>query len=706
MVSIVQEPLHFADYLRVLRTRKEVVVAVFLLVVATGVWVSVTLPKTYESVTVIEVKDDTPDVQVFSPRDATVRYDPYFLRTQFEIIQSTPMVEEAVRKLNLHERMANEDKYKQLPPDKIWALTVRMLQRALTVQQFRDTNLIEIRVRLSEPKDNAWQIAADAADAIAGVYRAFSMRRRMETTERGLNALQQELEEQKRKVGVADAKVEAIRQKYNIAVLGREGGTDSALSKMELAQLETSRIRLRGEVEDKRARCDTLMNLTTGEIVHAAAQIVGNNDLSAIDAEKRRASIELSNKLNAGMGMRHPDVIRAQAVVEELEVKLQEAVVGLKKGVQSDYDASKAKLDTLEAEVKRVKQSEIMAEGAGYKEYEKAKDVLQQDKRLQESLETQWAQQKIALRITRTTVEIITPAKASDPTEPPASPNVPLNVIFSVMIGLVAGIGIAFFVEYMDTSLKSVEDTERFLGLPVLGVIPQKMKPLNDKRADQSHAEAYRVLRANLRFSTRLAGGKTLAVTSGGVGEGKSLTLFNLAYTSALLGEKVLVVDADLHRPRQHLMVGLSSRQGLVNVLMAEKSADAAIMETGIANLHLLPSGRLASGGVHGLLDTERFRRVIEEVKPRYDLILLDAPPVMGVSDTSVLVRGVDGVLLVVQHRRYPRNMVRRAREAAESLGANLVGVVLNNISTMRGHEQYYYQYQNYMTDKPSEAEA
>ena len=135
--------------------------------------------------------------------------------------------------------------------------------------------------------------------------------------------------------------------------------------------------------------------------------------------------------------------------------------------------------------------------------------------------------------------------------------------MISLVLGLVLGIGLAYFVEYMDTSLKSVEEAERFLGLPVLGVIPQKMKPLNDKRADQAHAEAYRVLRANLRFSTRLAGGKTLAVTSGGVGEGKSLTLFNLAYTSALLGDKVLVIDADLHRPRQHRILGISNRPGL-----------------------------------------------------------------------------------------------------------------------------------------------
>ena len=699
-----EEPLHFADYLRVLNARKVVVVAVFLLVVATGLWVTLTLPKSYESSTVIEVKDDSrPDVEIF--RDPGLRFDPYFLRTQFEIIRSTPIVEEAIRKLNLHERMAMEPDYQQLPPEKVWAMTVRMLSRGLTVQQFRDTNLIEIRVRLSTPKDNPWQVAADAADAIADVYRTFSMRRRMETTERGLRALQQSLEEQKRKVETAEAKVEEVRQKYSIAMLGREGGTDTSLSKMELAQLEANRIRLRVEMEDKRARCEKIMGLSTDEIVHAAAQIVGGSDLPLLDAERRKASIELRDKLNAGLGARHPDVVRAQGVLDELDGKLMQAIAGLKKGVQSDYEASKAKLDALEAEVQRVKQTEIKSEGAGYKEYDKAKEEMQQAKRIMESLETRWVQEKIVLGIPRSNVEVIAAAKPADPASP-ASPNMLLNVIVSVLVGLAAGMGLAFFVEYMDTSLKSVEDAERCLGLPVLGVIPGRMRPLNDKRADQSHTEAYRVLRANLRFSTRLAGGKVLGVTSGGVGEGKSLTLFNLAYASASLGEKVLVVDADLHRPRQHRLANVPQREGLVNVLLGEKRVDDAIVETGVPNLSLLPSGRAASGAAHGILDTERFRRVIEAVRPRYDLVLIDAPPVMGVSDTSVLVREVDGVIIVVQHRNYPRSMVRRARAAVETLGANMVGLVLNNMSATHGHEQYYYQYQYYSKTKQDRTEA
>jgi capsular exopolysaccharide synthesis family protein len=166
----------------------------------------------------------------------------------------------------------------------------------------------------------------------------------------------------------------------------------------------------------------------------------------------------------------------------------------------------------------------------------------------------------------------------------------------------------------------------------------------------------------------------------------------------AQLGDNVLLVDSDLHRPRQHKILGLSNRTGLANVLVGEVSLDQAIQGTRLANFHFLPSGRLASG-VHGLLDTRRMRELVKELKQRYDLILFDAPPVIGVSDASLLVREVDGVLQVIQHRKYPRSVSSRAKNMIESVGGNLLGVVLNNINISRDYS-YYYRYQNYYYPK------
>jgi capsular exopolysaccharide synthesis family protein len=247
-----------------------------------------------------------------------------------------------------------------------------------------------------------------------------------------------------------------------------------------------------------------------------------------------------------------------------------------------------------------------------------------------------------------------------------------------------------------------VEDIERYMNVAVIGVIPQKVQPFVEAGADSRYAEPYRVLRANIQFSDKMSGGKSLCITSGSVGEGKSLTIFNLGYICAQLGDRTLIVDSDLHRPRQHKILGLSNEAGLANVLVGEIGVEDAVIGTRIPNLDFLPSGKLTAG-VHGLLDTSRMKALVKDLYERYDQLLFDAPPMIGVSDASLLAREVDGVLLVVQHRKYPRTVSRRAKDMVENVGANLIGVVLNNINVSRDYSYYYHHYYYSYPQAPSQ---
>ena len=179
----------------------------------------------------------------------------------------------------------------------------------------------------------------------------------------------------------------------------------------------------------------------------------------------------------------------------------------------------------------------------------------------------------------------------------------------------------------------------------------------------------------------------------GGVGEGKSTTLFNLAYICASMGDKVLIVDSDLRRPVQHTMLNMSNDFGLTNVLLRDVPIEETIKSTDVPNLHFLPSGKLPRNSV-GLLDSQRVRELVKNLKARYDYVFFDSPPVMGVSDASIIASELDGVLLVVQYRKYPRAMSARAKRLIESVGGNILGVVLNNINILR--DDYYYYYQSY----------
>jgi polysaccharide biosynthesis transport protein len=278
----------------------------------------------------------------------------------------------------------------------------------------------------------------------------------------------------------------------------------------------------------------------------------------------------------------------------------------------------------------------------------------------------------------------------------PVRPNVPLNITLGVIVGLVMGFGLAFFIEYLDTSVKTIDDVERSLQAPVLGVIPQNVGSLLDEGPDSPHAEAYRVLRTNLLFGRKDQTMNTMTVVSGGAGEGKSTTIFNLATIFAQNGAKVLLVDSDLRRPSLHKLFNVSNSVGLTNYLLKQNTVEEVIQTTKVPGLHFLPSGKLPSSSM-GVLNSAQMREFVKQARERYDYVFFDSPPIMGVSDASILASVVDMALLVIQYRKYPQVMTQRAKQMVEKVGGQLMGVVLNNINISQ--DSYYYYYSGYYYD-------
>jgi capsular exopolysaccharide synthesis family protein len=288
-------------------------------------------------------------------------------------------------------------------------------------------------------------------------------------------------------------------------------------------------------------------------------------------------------------------------------------------------------------------------------------------------------------------------------------PNIPLNIALGVVVGLILGVGLAFFIEYLDTSVKTIDDVERALGAAVLGVIPQNVGSLLDEGDESPHAEAYRVLRTNILFAGRKDESQTtFSVVSGGAGEGKTTTMFNLAVVFAQMGDRILIVDSDLRRPSMHRYMNVSNNVGLTNYLLGQATIDEVIQTTELPSLHFIPSGKLPSSSM-GILSSAKMKEFVAEMKSRYDYVFLDAPPIMGVSDASVLASMVDMCVLVVQYRKYPQMMTQRAKEMVTKVGGELVGVVLNNINISQDSYYYYYSgyyYDNYYKSREKEESA
>lgn len=677
-----ESSLHFLDYWRVIRSRKEIVLAVLFLVVITGTAYTLTLPKIYASQARIEINSDSVDIDPFSPMGGGgMGYDPYFLRTQYEIIQSKPILYEVVNRLNLQEvwgrdgeNIAKETAYK-------------ILRSSLDVSQFRDTNLIALTVRRQNPKE-AMRIANELAD----VYRDARLELKHKEMTRALDALRRELETQQAKVDAAEQRVEELREELDITVMS-EGANAESVEKMRLQQLEGDRIASRVEMLVQKARYEQLEAMSNEDLLTASAYLASDPFVESMRTEIKNYDIQLKS-LSENYGENHPEVKQAVAARDELVVKLAQALDGIKKGVRAQYIVAKSKFDALEEELRGVRSEDMISQREKLLPFNKARQELDIQRSIMNALKSRLAQEGITLKVPRTPVEIVDAAEESTR---PVSPNLILNVLLSIFVGLGSGVGLAYFIEYLDTSIKTADDVERWIDLPVLGLIPQKVRPLIEEGPDSEHAEGYRVLRTNMAFTD--AGGPkngAFAVLSGGAGEGKSTTAFNLAYVCAQQGEKVLLVDADLRRPVQHTILGVSNRFGLTNVLLRDVPVEETIKTTSVPNLHFLPSGRLPRTSL-GVLDPKRINELVQSLKSKYDIVIFDTPPLVGISDSAVIAKEMDGVVMVVQYRKYPRDMIVRAKQMLDTLGVEQVGVVLNNINIMR--DDYYYYYHSYYSN-------
>ncbi len=378
---------------------------------------------------------------------------------------------------------------------------------------------------------------------------------------------------------------------------------------------------------------------------------------------------------------------------------LDQGVVNLRTRLQGQLDTSKDRLVKVEAMRDEAK-LENLERSIDTQDYVDAKRDFETDQVLLDRMKLNLITHEIEAKAVPESIIV-----HDDPviSNSPVSPNVTMNLVLGAVVGLIFGVGIAFFLEYLDTSVKSLEDVERYLQVPVLAVIPKDVGVLHKQNGMSPDAEAYRILRTNIEFNRKNPEDNAITVVSGGAGEGKSTTLVNLAYICAQGGYTTLMIDADLRRPRLHTFFDINNSVGLTNFLTTELMLEDVILQTPVDNLYFMPSGILPADAA-GILNSRRMSELIQDVKQRFDLVLVDSPPILGVSDASVLASEVDLTMIVVQHRKLPRNMLLRVKQAVENVGGHVIGVVLNNVD-VRSDSQYQYYTSYYTYYAPAESQ-
>jgi len=671
--------LHFLDYWRIIRIRKTVILAVFLLVVITATLVTFILPESFASTARIKIERDVTDIEGMAGNRMNLGYDPFFIQTEFEAIQSEVILGKVIDLLDLNNvwgaKMGGGTKLKTTD-------TIGMLKGRMTLRPVRNTSLIEITV-YSEDRHEAAKIA----NAVAETYKNSRTQERIKLASGGITALEERYKEQQDKTHKAQKELEDLRDSLKISDAEANGSGPVQLIEGESLRSIT-RMKIEGEARliSLQASVSQLKALTKDQLRQVLPRTRTDQRLTELLSQLGLAEQTMLS-LEKDISPDHPTFKRVQGQLEKLKKDVEENVEGIMNAIELDVTMAQAQLDALTNQVAAAQKLDIEKAQKSRPYFDKKRE-LDQLINFGRILDMKLSAERIDLALPKTTmVEIMDYAQVG---AKPVRPNKPLNIILGIIIGLVVGVGLAFFIEYLDTSVKTIDDVERSLQAPVLGVIPQNVGYLFDEGSESPHAEAYRVLRTNLLFSRKDDKLNSVAIVSAGAGEGKSTTVMNLATVFAQSGQRVIVVDSDLRRPTLHKMLRVTNNIGLTNFLLKQNNLEEVIQTTTLPTLDFLASGKLPSSSL-GILSSAQMKDLINELKQRYDFVFFDSPPIMGVSDASILASEVDITLQVIQYRRYPQPMNIRAKQLIEKVGGNLVGIVLNNINMSQDESYYYY---------------
>ncbi|MDQ6860746.1 MAG: polysaccharide biosynthesis tyrosine autokinase [Verrucomicrobiota bacterium] len=673
--------LHFLDYWRVIRVRWVLILLAFFLVLLTAAIVTYFQPREYQSSVFIEVKSTAQNPRIFSGADPNMPiHDPQLAPTVFQVIQRTGILYPVIDDLKLQDKWAKGG----VRPTREQAYG--RLRSKLDVDEVRNTDLLQISVLSTDPQE-----AADIANKIVAVYQDTRVQEEKEIMNRALVSMNDEVAKQQKKVDDAATEVARIRDEEGIIDLNPEGTEDAQTpvnnivikQEQELNEADTKVAQLSSQLQSiEKLKGEDLMRMMP-------TLNIQDPTIQKILPIYQEASAQEALFLNSGLAENHPKVKALRATKEVYTRQLEEQVGIIRSGLQKNLNTAQATRDELRKRLDQLNARQLASKNNNAN-YTRAKNSYIKEKLLLDGVRTRAQTQTMELAMPRMALSV---KQVAEPPSYPSRPRVSLNLALGALVGLVIGLGLAFFIEYLDTSVKTMEDVESLLGVPVLAIIPKNIKLLHQEPGDTPDAEAYRILRTNIEFNRKNPEANAISMVSGGPGEGKSTTLANLAFISAQGGYTTLIVDADLRRPVQHGFFDLSNKVGLTNYLTTDMRLEDVILPTSVENLSVLPSGILPSDAV-GILNSQRMSDMVAELKTRYDLVFFDSPPMLGVSDASVLASEVDQTIMVVQHRRFPRAMLLRVKQAVLGVGGTVLGVVLNNVDLK--HDQNYYYYTNY----------
>ena len=549
----------------------------------------------------------------------------------------------------------------------------------LIVSPVPTSRLVDVRYRSTDPV-----LAARYANAIVQEYIDQNLEFKFLATKEAAEWLGNRLTDQRAKVQEAEEALQRYREQTG--VLSVDVNNDSAIQKLDtLATAVTNARAARIEKEALFSQTETFQK--SGASLDTLPAVLANTYVQQLKSEVTSQSGKLSQLLQ-DLGEKHPDVVAARQQIKITESKLQAEIGKVVESVRAQYIAAQAAERSMDQAFNEQKRQALALNKSGL-----GLAILQREadghRQIYEMLTQRAKETDLTSDIKSNEVRIIDPAEVPRSSRGPA-PMAGLQ--FGALWGLVIGIGLAFLVENLDSRIKTPDELSALFDVPFLGVLPEVPSKENtgitQLRGSGHYAESFRAVRTNLLFSVFEPGKRTVVVTSAGVSEGKTSVATNLAVAIAQMGQRVLLIDADLRRPRVHEVFDCPREPGLSELLVGSGKGNESVRPSGTPGLWVMPAGHTPPNPAE-LLGSDRFVRMLQHVEQRFDWVILDSPPVMPVTDAAVIAHEVSAVLFVAAADRTSRHAAMSAVATLQRNGARVVGTVLNRIDIIRN--PYYY---------------
>ena len=738
------EEINIKEYLDVILKWRWVVITFFLVVVITVTIHNFLARPEYKSACQITIEKDNPNIVSIQEVLQMDAGQADYLQTQVDILKSKSLANDVIMRMNLEESpefgalekesepgwidavkewiksvkssikslfIAEKEKKEFMVEEAIYSPLVGAYLGRLEIEPVRRTRLINISFIGYYP-----EIVTKIANEHVQAYIDKNLDLKFQAAQDAISWLSKKLSDVKNKLTDAENTLQHFKEKEDIISLGdivslsTKGDSiiHQKISELNSALTEAKIKRLNLEVTQKRLK----QIEKSPEMIESFPKIIDNsliNDLKVSLAALLRKKSELGEKY----GNKHPTMVALNAEIKQQEGKIAEEIFKIGKSMSTRYEIALAQEKSLQAEMEHEKNRAKSLTRKSI-QFSVLQREVESNKQIYDTLLTRMKETSLTSGLNTSNVKIIDLAEAAIS---PIKPKKKRNILLAIIVGLGMGIGMAFFLEYMDDSIESPEDIEKHLKIPFLGSLGYIKNPwkgseqtnwelvaLNDPKS--TVAEALRNIRTNISFRLKGKDDKSLVISSANPGEGKTLFAINMAILFASMRKKTVLIDADMRKPRIDKLTDIERFPGLSDALIDEVPLSSIIKQVLLPNLYVIPAGTLPPNPSE-LLTSDRMDEFQHTFNKTFDIIIYDSPPMMSVTDSLILSKATGNTVLIIKGGETERKAVKHAARQLEELDAKILGTVLNEIAMATAryygkfgkygkYSRYYSQYRRY----------